>query len=205
MNDQNQPQTTEARILEAAEREFLAKGFAGAKTTSIARTAGVTHAMLHYYFRTKEKLFEIIVAEKIDTLCDILLQTVGNPSLPLRERIRDGVERHFDALAANPALPRFVVNELALHPERLEAIKTKLLEGAGQVLASLQKELDQLPEVKTTALMLMADIISLNAFPFIVAPAATALSGGFFANIDELLALRKQENVKTILAKLKLD
>ena len=51
----------EQAILEAAEREFIAKGFAGARTTSIAEAAGVTHAMLHYYFRTKEQLFERIL------------------------------------------------------------------------------------------------------------------------------------------------
>lgn len=48
---------TEARILQAAEHEFLTKGYAGARTTSIAEAAGVTHAMFHYYFRTKDKLF----------------------------------------------------------------------------------------------------------------------------------------------------
>ena len=44
--------TKEQAILAAAEQEFLAKGFDGARTTSIAAAAGVTHAMLHYYFRT---------------------------------------------------------------------------------------------------------------------------------------------------------
>lgn len=55
----------EQAILEAAEQEFLNKGFAGARTTSIAEAAGVTHAMLHYYFRTKEQLFERILDEKM--------------------------------------------------------------------------------------------------------------------------------------------
>lgn len=45
---------TEQAILKAAEKEFLKKGFSGSKTTEIAKAAGVTHAMLHYYFRTKK-------------------------------------------------------------------------------------------------------------------------------------------------------
>lgn len=49
---------TEERILKAAETEFFTKGFDGARTTSIAERAGVTHAMLHYYFRSKALLFE---------------------------------------------------------------------------------------------------------------------------------------------------
>ena len=56
---------TEKIILQAAEEEFLLKGFAGARTTEIAQKAGVNHAMLHYYFNTKEQLFEQVMAEKM--------------------------------------------------------------------------------------------------------------------------------------------
>lgn len=62
MNEQQIEQhNTEELILLSAEKEFLEKGYSGAKTTAIADAAGVTHAMLHYYFRTKDKLFEKMV------------------------------------------------------------------------------------------------------------------------------------------------
>ena len=61
-------QNKEQLILEAAESEFAAKGYDGARTTSIAKAAGVTHAMLHYYFRTKELLFERIIDKKISEI-----------------------------------------------------------------------------------------------------------------------------------------
>ena len=54
-NELNYSQDTETRILQAAEKEFFEKGYIGARTTSIAEAAGVTHTMLHYYFRTKDK------------------------------------------------------------------------------------------------------------------------------------------------------
>ena len=92
----------EQAILEAAEREFIAKGFAGARTTSIAEAAGVTHAMLHYYFRTKEQLFERILDEKMRLMGESVLAAFGQPGLPLAERLRDGIERHFDFIMANP-------------------------------------------------------------------------------------------------------
>lgn len=203
-DDKKQPRDTEALILQAAEKEFLEKGYAGAKTTDIAEAAGVTHAMFHYYFRTKDKLFEKIVADKIDKLGEILLGAVGNPDLPLKERISDGIERHFDFLVANPGLPRFIINELAVHPDRITPIRDKLLEKASAVLSSIQKELDALPGVSTTALMLLADIISLNVFPFVAAPIMKAAAGSFFNNYDEILEMRKKENVKTILTKLNL-
>ena len=71
----------EQTILEAAEREFLNKGFAGARTTSIAEAAGVTHAMLHYYFRTKEQLFERILDEKMRLMSQSVLTAFGQPGL----------------------------------------------------------------------------------------------------------------------------
>ena len=57
---------TEQSILKSAEKEFLKKGFSGSKTTEIAKEAGVTHAMLHYYFRTKENLFNKVFSKKKD-------------------------------------------------------------------------------------------------------------------------------------------
>lgn len=101
----------EDAILRAAEREFLAKGFEGARTTSIAEAAGVTHAMLHYYFRTKEQLFERILDEKLQLMSQTVLSAFGEPGLPLAERLRNGIGRHFDFVAENPDLPRFIVNE----------------------------------------------------------------------------------------------
>ena len=60
--------STEKAILQAAEKEFLTKGLASSKTTEIAKAAGVTHAMLHYYFRTKDNLFEQVFQEKVKVL-----------------------------------------------------------------------------------------------------------------------------------------
>ena len=68
--------TKEQAILAAAEQEFLAKGFDGARTTSIAAAAGVTHAMLHYYFRTKENIFERILDEKLRLMGESVLAAI---------------------------------------------------------------------------------------------------------------------------------
>lgn len=91
---------TEARILQAAEHEFLTKGYAGARTTSIAEAAGVTHAMFHYYFRTKDKLFERIMGEKIALLKEAVFKSVEDMSLSLGDIIRNIIVRHLDFVAA---------------------------------------------------------------------------------------------------------
>jgi AcrR family transcriptional regulator len=76
-------QNTEQQILKYAELEFLEKGYDGARTTSIAKAAGVTHAMLHYYFRTKELLFERIIEKKMSEITPLITSLVGNENLPL--------------------------------------------------------------------------------------------------------------------------
>lgn len=200
----NQTLDTETLILQAAEREFLEKGFSGAKTTSIAQTAGVTHAMLHYYFRTKERLFDRIMSDKIDNLSQMILVAMGDSDLPLADRLREGIERHFDFLLANPKLPRFIINEIAANPSRIEPIRQKLLERAQLVLTNFQAELDRLPDVEVNAVTLMADIISLNAFPFVAESIISAVAGELIGNREQYLAQRKRENVRTILTKLKL-
>ena len=112
MAKERQTHDTESRILQAAEREFLTKGFAGARTTSIAEAAGVTHAMLHYYFRTKEKLFDRIISGKIELIKNLIFEAAIDSGLSIQEKIRMVMDRHLEFIAANPDLPRFIVGEV---------------------------------------------------------------------------------------------
>ena len=202
----NHQRDTEALILQAAEREFLEKGYSGAKTTAIAQAAGVTHAMLHYYFRTKEKLFEKIVADKMDKLKRVMFGVIGNPDLPLRERLKQGVEQHFDFIAENPNLPRFIFNELHEHPERIDQVKNSIASIAAKAITTLQNEIDRKAASgecrPVDARMLMLDIASLNLFPFVAAPLISSSFGKLFEGRDEFLEMRKKENVRTVLGKL---
>ncbi|MCD7898329.1 MAG: TetR/AcrR family transcriptional regulator [Bacteroides sp.] len=85
---------TENLILEAAEAEFMEKGYGKARTTEIARRAGLNHAMLHYYFRTKEHLFEVVFERKAKLMSEIMLFTFQQ-DLPFLERIKKRGRRPF--------------------------------------------------------------------------------------------------------------
>lgn len=207
MNEQqNHQRDTETLILQAAEKEFLEKGYAGAKTTSIAEAAGVTHAMLHYYFRTKDKLFEKIASDKMEKLNEIMFGAFGNSALPLKERIIQGVKQHFDFIAANPSLPKFIFNELDSHPERLHNLKNSIVSMATQTFNNLQNAINKGADEgrcrQINASMLMLDIVSLNIFPFLAAPIISTSFGIIFESREKFLEMRKNENVKTILEKL---
>ena len=206
--EQSHLQDTETRILQAAEKEFFEKGYAGARTASIAEAAGVTHAMLHYYFRTKDKLFERIVSGKINMLGDIVLSAIGDDNLPLEERIRQGVERHFDFISSNRDLPKFIVNEILTRPERIEMVESGIQNIVNNLLGNLQHEIDEYAAKglcrQVDARMLLIDIVSLNVFPFMAAPIVSGAIGNSYGDYDEFLAVRKKENVETILNKLKI-
>lgn len=207
-NDSVKSQSTEQLILQAAEKEFMQKGYSGARTSTIAESAGVTHAMMHYYFRTKENLFEKIFSQKISLVRDILLCSIGNEGLPLFERISTAVEHHYDFLKANPHLPRFIVNEVMGNDERMSMMFEQLRKHAPGIVASLQRQIDEYAERgecrKVSATMLMLDIVSLNIFSFMAAPLINLLFDGVMDK-EDFAEMRKKENVETIMRKLKAD
>ena len=200
-------QNKEHEILVAAEQEFLTKGFDGARTTSIAQAAGVTHAMLHYYFRTKEQLFERIVDDKFAQMSHSMFAILGDPSLPVVERLRGGIAAHFDFVAENPQLPRFVINEIVSRPERYEVLYKRASAIIDNVYKGLQGEIDSAAErgeiERIDVRMLFISIMSLNVFTFVAYPFMEPLMGELMADRDRFLAERKAENIETIMRRLK--
>ena len=205
--DNQEKQSKEQQILAAAEQEFLTRGYDGARTTSIAQVAGVTHAMLHYYFRTKEQLFERIVDEKFETMSHSMFAIMGDPSLPIVERIKGGIEAHFDFVAQNPLLPRFVINEIISRPERYDVLYKRLGAIIDNVYRGLQSEIDRSAErgeiERVDIKMLFISIMSLNIFTFLAYPFMEPLMGELMANRERFLAERKAENIETILRRIK--
>lgn len=205
--EKNQDKDTEARILHVAECEFLSKGFIGARTTAIAEAAGVTHAMFHYYFRTKEKLFARIISEKIALLKDAIAGSVVDMNAPLSEIIRNIINHHLEFVAANPDLPRFLIGEIYSNPSRASAFIDNLHKFAPIFLNILQGKIDSEAAEglcrQVDAKMLMLDIVSLNVFAYIAQPAVNAALGDCMADADLFLERRKAENYDTIMRKLR--
>lgn len=201
---------TEQLILEAAEQEFFTKGFGGARTAVIAENAGVTHAMLHYYFRKKEYLFERIVAKNISLLAQTITAAMGNSDLPIVERLKTGIAAHFDLIAANPQLPRFFLNEVLSRPEHYHILYEGIKE-VSEKLTALQKDVDKASgrgEIEHVDIrMLLISLLSLNIFPFIayafIEPVSNELLGGMMADREKYLAMRKAENIEMIMRRIK--
>lgn len=207
-DDMEKPISTEQRILAAAEHEFLEKGFSGARTSVIAEQAGVTHAMLHYYYRTKEKLFGRVLSDKLSSLAKIILIKFDE-NRPLDECIRGAVESHFDFICANPSLPRFMVCEVFPNPALLDIVREKIGEVSGSTIRALQKKIDnEASQGKcrwVDAMSMIIDIVSLNVFPILAIPMITRIGAEIREiDINKLLEMRREENVNTILRKIQL-
>ena len=199
-------QSKEYLILEAAEQEFLKKGYDGARTTSIAKAAGVTHAMLHYYFRTKEQLFERIIDKKMEEIVPLMTHLFGNGSLPLVKRIEEAVSIHFDFVMANPDLPKFLINEVLPHKERCDLFRSKI-ENVLYLVDNLQREVNEAAasgEVEQfNVLLLFQSILSLNIFPSVMENMIENLLGDNGQSMKEVLAQRKAENIELIMRRIK--
>ena len=199
--------STEEMILRAAENEFMLKGFAGAKTTSIAEAAGVTHAMLHYYFRTKEKLFEKIISNKLELLQEIILGSLSQSDRPFLDRLRSAIEQHLEFLATVPALPRFIINIVAERPELESMIRDRILSKASVIIPALQEQIDESARRgdcrHVEARTLLLDIISLNLFSFVAMPLINIALDNMMEDMETFVENRKKDNVDTIMRKLR--
>ncbi len=110
--------TTEKIIIDAARDVFYAKGFDGARMHDIAREAGINQALLHYYFRSKDKLFEAVFREAVVRTFPLFFSILES-DMPLEEKIPHFVETYIDHLLANPYLPGFIMHELSRNPNRV--------------------------------------------------------------------------------------
>jgi AcrR family transcriptional regulator len=198
--------TTEQAILEAAEQLFLDKGFAMTSTTEIARTVGCNQALVHYYFRTKERLFEAIFEAKLRLFASTFLQ-IGGENIPFEEKLRRKVEAHFDILRANRRLPFLLFNEFTTNPQRLVSLKEKLVAAPRAVFQQLDTELKAEIRKGTVRPMEVIDLVltlvSLNVILFVASPILKTLLNVSDKEFERIVDRRKQENVKIILNSLR--
>lgn len=193
---------TEQAILQAAEKLFLEKGFAMTSTTEIAKAAGCNQALVHYYFRTKEKLFEGVFESKIRLFSSIFFQ-ISKEDIPFEEKLKRKIEAHFDVLRANPKLPFLIFNELTTNPDRLNTLKARLQEVPRAVYNQMKNELNA--EIKKgnvrkiDAIDLLLSIIALNVSLFVAKPIFTIVADMSEAEFDKIAERRKKINVDIIL------
>lgn len=163
--------TTEEKILVAARKVFTSRGMAGARMQDIADEAGINKAMLHYYFKDKDKLFEVIFlaeAQKFFPRINMIFES----DAPLFEKISLFVNEYIDEMTESPYLPWFVLNELNRDADQFfKKVWTMAHRPKPEkLLAQIEKEVKKGAIKKVNALHLLVNLLSMTIFPFIAKP-----------------------------------
>ena len=188
----------EQQILQAAEELFMEKGYDATSTTDIAKRVGCNQALVHYYYRTKDKLFEQIFLAKAQLILSYI--SADNQSeLKFDEALDKFIDNYFEMLMHNRQLPFFLIKELILNEERRNEIRLQMLQSAEKLgyyahwdkMVKAEIAAGTIREIQTMDLTL--DVLSLIIFTFISLP----LYSDFFqqneGQIQQYLQRRKSE------------
>lgn len=163
--------STEQKIKEAAKRVFQKKGFGLTRTRDIAKEAGINLALLNYYYRSKENLFEIVMQESLEEMFSYLEHIMNNKQTTLTEKIDAGVLRYIEGLSKNSNLPLFLFSELQANPQHLFD-RVKIPEGFIQDTYMFKQINEQINKEKLnfTAIHFFINLVSMSIFPIIGQP-----------------------------------
>src|SRR5690554_5127977 len=194
---------TEEQILSAAETVFQKKGMDGARMQEIADEAGINKALLHYYYRSKQLLFEAVFSSAFLFLAPQINKILNDDS-SIEDKVRNFTNNYISFISKHPYLPNFIIQELNRNPKFFEKIQQNAAfpsfdkfknQVASEVEAGILKPID--------GEQLFINIISLNIFPFVARP----LIKGFLKIDDkgfkQLMEQRKVEVSEFIINSIK--
>ncbi|MEK6479084.1 TetR/AcrR family transcriptional regulator [Catalinimonas sp. 4WD22] len=183
---------TEDKILYAAEEIFHQKGFSGARMQEIADRAEINKGLLHYYFKTKDKLFEAVFSKAFDLMVN-RLNTILTTQQSLDNKIDLMVDAYMGMLIKHPHLPLFVINELNRHPDEFinRVLTNKRRPNIQAFLEAIQYEIDQGNIKPFHPKQVIMNIIGLCLFPFLARPMIQVLLDVDNSEFQKLIKERK--------------
>lgn len=137
---------TESRILGVAKKLFIENGFTDTNMSDIAAGAGLNRPVLHYYFRTKDRMFQAVFSKIVMSFLPEIKEVVVNRELTLRQRVSQVIDAYYKRVfKENPCLPMFMIREINRDAEHLLAMvkELRLDTYIEEIAASLQKEMNE--------------------------------------------------------------
>lgn len=192
---------TERRILDAAKTVFVRRGTAGARMQEIAEEADVNQALLHYYFRSKEKLSEAVFREIAGRMFPAIIQALGG-DLSLDDKIEIIVETYLDTMSRTPFLPGYILSELHHHPERITQMignfaGIDLSKAVRSAIDTLDRQLAAEARAgrirRVNAEQFVVNLLSLCIFPFAARPMLRAALGFDDDEFAQFIAHRRKD------------
>ena len=197
---------TQKLILDAAMKVFTQRGFDGARTEEIAKEAGINRALLHYYYRDKQTIFNMIFEERFKEFFVGIFQIFSSDQ-PILEKIRLLIDHEISMLLKHPDLARFIITEVANRPERLIEYGQKLGVNPRTFVESFEKQLTA--EIKIGTIkpiqprQLLMNIMSLCIYPFVAQPIFRTMMQLDKATFNNMMEARKKEVYTFIMNALK--
>lgn len=195
---------TEEKIFEAATEVFVEKGMDGTRMQHIADRAGINKSLLHYYYRTKDRLFEAVF-EKIADQMFRKFAPVFDENLSLEEKIRFFYREHIEFLKKNPRLPSFILNEINRNPERIRKLLRNIdFDNLWKTIENQHKdELKRYNIDRKKIPQLMTSIASLSVFPFAARGIFEAIFEKTGTSFNDYLEERKEYVAEFVIRALK--
>lgn len=184
--------STEEKIKEAARRLFTEKGYDAVKTRDIAEEAGINLALLNYYFRSKEKLFDIVMIENFDQFVKQLIPIMGDEELSLDEVLSKVAGSYIDMLTKNPDLPFFIMNEVRSESTKLEFVREQMSEVKKIFIKRIEENLVKKKMSRQAMGHMMMNFMGLIIFPFVAQPIMMKVNKFSKKEFDELMEERKK-------------
>lgn len=184
---------TEKRILDSARNIFHKKGLAGARMKEIANEAGINQAMLHYYYRSKEKLFDAVFREAFMRVIPEIKQILSK-DLPLFEKIKFFTDSYISILLDNLYLPTFIINEIHQNPEKMKTLFIEYqIAPPNEFLEQIFKAIEEKQIKPIDPKHLVLNIISMCIFPVAARPIIESVFNMTQEEYFEFLKQRKKE------------
>lgn len=162
----------ESRIIEQAEQLFLEKGFTATSMSEIAAKVGINRPTLHYYFRTKERMFDAVFGDIIQQIAPRVMEVVLNDRISLNTRIHFFVDEYYNMLLQHPYLPMFVIRELNRNTDSLvKAVRTTSLNITFEsIMETIRREMVNGKIRRIPLEVIFHTFYGLLLFPFITRP-----------------------------------
>jgi TetR/AcrR family transcriptional regulator len=200
----NKDSNTEKRILEAARHVFHIKGFTGARMHEIAEEAKINKAMLNYYYRSKDKLFEAVFKEAAQNFFPKVFQMVYS-DLPLFEKIESFVDGYLTFLQNNMCIPGFIITELAQNPQRLkDFFSENHIKPPEKFLNEIKDAVDAKQIIPIDPRTLVLNILSLCIFPIVAKPIIETVFNMDDAMYSQMIESRKKQVAQFIINAIKI-
>ena len=185
---------TEDKIIKAAEKVFVRDGYDGARMQAIADEAEINKAMLHYYFRSKEKLFEQIIQRKMTAFLP-KIQMILQTEMSVIDKLEAIVEGYLGMLTKNPQLPMFLLFSTYRNPDILQHMPRQVF---GELVHFLNQAIKSGELTKVDPEHLVLSIMGMCIFPFVAQPIASHMLGKEKEEYIKFLKGRKKEIMKIL-------